>query len=419
MSNNEYPDDELWCIIIDFPIYCISNHGRVYNIKSKQFRKASIKNQYVRINLRLNYKKKDIAVHRLVAIYFIDNLNNKKQVNHKDGNKINNHYSNLEWMTQSENVKHGIDTGLTKISVKPVLQFDKNMNMIEEYKSSKEVSLKIKCSQDSLQKICSSNELKLYYGFYWGYKYENYIPKPFKIIKKIPDFKNYSITEYGDIYSDFTKRFIKPNNNFEYNKISIFDKSYFIHRLVALTFHLESYKPNYIVNHKDGNKHNNHYLNLEWVTHSENIKHAIENNLIMNNGKKIIQFDLTGKYISSYKSLNEAFMKTKISLHIIRKSCNNLSVVDSKFIWKFNQDCLFENNVYKLKDKFIGNLVNKICLFNKDKQFIELFTSGNKCADYTQMNHKTVKKYCISKQPYNSHYFRFEQDCILQPDNTY
>ena len=259
----------------------------------------------------------------------------------------------------------------------------------------------------------------MYRGFYWRYKYQKYIPKAYKIIKKIPTFKNYLITEYGDVYNTITKKFIKPNNNFDYIKINLKNKNYFSHRLVALTFLSKSYKLNYIVNHKDGNKQNNHFSNLEWITNSENIKHAYENNLIENNGKKIIQFYLTGKFMCAYKSLNQASTQSKISLNIIRKLCNNLPVIDSKFIWKFEKDCLYENNVYKFKEHNLSNLVNKICLFNEDKQFINLFDSGNKCADYTIMNHKTVKKYCISKQPYNSHYFRYEQDCEKLPDNTY
>ena len=68
--------------------------------------------------LRVSYKddkgkKKSVVVHRLVAKAFVPNPNGYPQVNHKDGNKHNNHFDNLEWVTGSMNLLHAHKTGLS------------------------------------------------------------------------------------------------------------------------------------------------------------------------------------------------------------------------------------------------------------------------------------------------------------------
>lgn len=108
--------NEEWRDIKDYEgLYQISNYGRV---KRKRIPQAKIlKNMftttgYYRITLSNIRKQKDFKVHRLVAQEFLPNLENKKQVNHIDGNKLNNNVNNLEWVTNKENVRHAILTGL-------------------------------------------------------------------------------------------------------------------------------------------------------------------------------------------------------------------------------------------------------------------------------------------------------------------
>ena len=61
-------------------------------------------------------KRKDYKIHRLVATYYLDNPSNLPIVNHKDGNKTNNHISNLEWCTYSQNCLHSYAMGFSSQS---------------------------------------------------------------------------------------------------------------------------------------------------------------------------------------------------------------------------------------------------------------------------------------------------------------
>ena len=69
---------------------------------------------YLRVKLYNNGVPTHESIHKLVAETFIPNPDNKPEVNHRDGNKQNNHVSNLEWATKSENMIHAYQTGLVK-----------------------------------------------------------------------------------------------------------------------------------------------------------------------------------------------------------------------------------------------------------------------------------------------------------------
>ena len=89
--------------------------GRVFSIVNNKFlRPVPRRRGYVAVNLCQAGKRTKISIHRIIASVFIHKPNFKDVVNHKNGNIKDNRAANLEWVTQSENVKHSWDTGLRK-----------------------------------------------------------------------------------------------------------------------------------------------------------------------------------------------------------------------------------------------------------------------------------------------------------------
>ena len=93
--------------IIDYPNYLIYEDGRVQNKTTKRFKShlnPSKTNPYFSVMLCKNNKRKGFQIHRLIALHYIPNPENKEFVNHIDGNKLNNNIENLEWCSNIENL---------------------------------------------------------------------------------------------------------------------------------------------------------------------------------------------------------------------------------------------------------------------------------------------------------------------------
>jgi hypothetical protein len=130
--------------------YYISSLGRFKNKKGiimKDYKPHHSGYIYVRVNI------KKCALHRLVALTFIENPKNKPFVNHIDGNKLNNKAENLEWLTCCENNIHAHKIGLNKGNKRKIIQYDLEMNEIQKFNKIKDASIQLAICYSSIKAV--------------------------------------------------------------------------------------------------------------------------------------------------------------------------------------------------------------------------------------------------------------------------
>lgn len=179
-----------FCPIPNFKNYLINRKGDIFSLKRRKILKARKgKFGYLYIGITNdNGNRKFIKIHRAVALTFIPQTDGKPFINHKDGNKLNNDVSNLEWCTAKENVAHAIAIGLSNPQVKqmqtreareksiqkhskPILQKTIDGDFVNIFKNSVEAmkSLFGNNAKNQCGKIrdCANGLTQTAYGFIW------------------------------------------------------------------------------------------------------------------------------------------------------------------------------------------------------------------------------------------------------------
>lgn len=284
--NNKY--ESTWKPVGGYEKYYISTKGHVWSSYSEDMIKQQIVSGYKSVNI--GYPKQLFKhIHRLVAMTFIDNKHNYPVVNHKDGNKMNNSVDNLEWMTYSQNCNHALDNFKRKPYVKGE-----------------------NCEHPSF-----SIELDWLLG--------------------------YLIVEDGNVYSQIRNRYLKlqKNDNGYYRihcKVGNKYRLLYVHRLVGEAYLDKPLPKQTQVNHKNMDRLDNRFENLEWVTPSENNQHSVDNNpkQYKHLQKKVARLDKdSGEIIDTFNGLKEASRITKINSGSICKVCKGVHLTAGGYKWKY------------------------------------------------------------------------------------
>lgn len=178
--------EEIWKDIEGYEgLYQVSNFGNVRSIPRKGTYKTvhilkpgKTRKGYFQVILTKNSIGKPFRIHRLVAKAFIPNLNNLPQVNHKDGNKLNNCVDNLEWCTNEYNMKESWRLGLRDNIYKKGKENSRSV-IINQYNFQGEFVKKWYCVRDIERELnfdnrnicaCARHKRKSAYGFIWRYE---------------------------------------------------------------------------------------------------------------------------------------------------------------------------------------------------------------------------------------------------------
>lgn len=137
--------------------------GRIMKLKLRR-------EGYLEVNLWLDGKYKTHKVHRLVAMAFIVNPNNYKEINHKDENKANNHINNLEWCTSKYNANYGGRNKRCALSKsKAVVQLNIAGEVIARHVSLTAAGASVGGNAQGVF-LCVKGKINTYKGFIWKYE---------------------------------------------------------------------------------------------------------------------------------------------------------------------------------------------------------------------------------------------------------
>jgi HNH endonuclease len=331
---------------VEYDDFEASTLSRIRNLKTRKLVKQHKRpDGYMACKLSKNRKQKDVRVHRVIAFTFLANPENKQFVNHLNSKRADNRLENLAWCTHPENIRHTFTNPDRRTPRTKIILFENDRvtpsKIYDSICSAAQIlGIPEAGINDVLAGRCKSTGKQRYY-------FEYVDPKLILTDDELTEFEDtvefpskYMISRDGRVYSKTSKTVIPGSVEGGYRYVKCNRKRRYVHRLVAQKF-IPNPNNKKCVNHKDGNKLNNHVDNLEWATVAENTQHAVDMGLTTNL-TPVNQYDCEGTLVAKHKSIADACRANKFDIKKcegnIAQCCQHKQNVAYNFIWRYVHD---------------------------------------------------------------------------------
>jgi len=380
-----------------FPNYRINRQGQVQNVTTKIFLQPTNDRVYPVVDLfggEGDKTRSSRGAHLWVAELFVKNPSpeSKIYVNHKDLDKSNYNFENLEWVTRSENMIHARESGPYETKTRAVNKIDEKGGIIKTFKSVTEAAQEAGLTSSS-------------FGYRMGqplhmYKYaepsfaeqSEAIDLKDEIWKSIEKkgFEHYHVSNLGRVKNSTKNMLISPTplDGYVRAQLNVDGKnhSFAIHRLVATAFCVKSEGKD-VVNHIDENTLNNHATNLEWLTGSGNITHSL--------GRPVVKLDAeTNEFLELYPSITQAAAAIDVGDSGIFLSIKDPERSSGGFKWRYATEQEAGKKI-RVQVKRIQKEAKQIKirqLHPKTRKLIKVWDSIKEAAQTMKTSPNTIRK---------------------------